>query len=60
MIKYLQSFMPFIMGIDEALFETAKQYLNEEDNIYIIHIKKDLIDVSFNKKGKKLKRKELM
>jgi hypothetical protein len=60
MIKYLQSFMPFIMGIDETLLEHAKPYFAEEDSIYIVYIKKDLIDISANKKGKKLKRKELM
>ncbi len=48
------------MGIDDSLMETANQYLQEEENIYIVYIKKNLVDVSCNKKGKKLKRKELV
>jgi hypothetical protein len=60
MIKYLQSFMPFIMGLDESLLSLAKPYLAEEDNIYYVYINKDKIDISSNRKGKKLKRKELM
>ncbi len=60
MIKYLQSCMPVIMGIDETLLEHAKTYFAEEDSIYLVYIKKDMIDISGNIKGKKLKRKELM
>jgi hypothetical protein len=60
MIKYLQSFMPFIMGIDQSLLEHAKSYFAEEESIYIVYIKKDLIEISSNTKGKKLKRKELL
>ena len=60
MIKYLQSFMPFIMGIDETLLNHAKPYIAEEDSIYLVYIKKDYIDISSNKKGKKLKKKELL
>jgi hypothetical protein len=60
MIKYLQSFMPFIMGLEESLVNLAKPYLAEEDNIYYVYINKDKIDISSNRKGKKLKRKELV
>lgn len=60
MIKYLESFMPFIMGMHECLFPNAKPFLDQYDDIYIIYIKKNLIDVTANKKGKKLKKKELM
>jgi hypothetical protein len=60
MIKYLQSFMPFIMGIEMNLLNTAKQYLNEEETIYLVYIKKNLVDISSNRKGKKLKRRELL
>jgi hypothetical protein len=60
MTKYLQSFMPFIMGIDQSLLEHAKSYFAEEERIFIIYIKKDLIDMSSNAKGKKLKKKDLL
>jgi hypothetical protein len=60
MIKYLESFMPFVMGMHECLFQNAKSFLDEYDDIYIIHIKKNLIDITSNKKGKKMKKKELM
>ncbi len=52
--------MPFIMGIDQTLLEHAKEYFAEENSIFIVYIKKDLIDVSSNIKGKKLKKKELL
>jgi hypothetical protein len=61
MIKYLQSFMPFIMGIEESMLETAKEYLEESDKIYLVYIKKNFIDISSNKKNKRIaKRKELL
>jgi hypothetical protein len=61
MIKYLQSFMPFIMGIEEYMLETAKEYLDECEGIYLVYIRKNYIDISSNKKGRRLiKRKELV
>jgi len=60
MIKYLQSFMPFIMGIDESLIIFAEPYFAEEDGIFLVYINKDKIDVSWNRKGKNLKKKELL
>jgi len=52
--------MPFIMGIDESLLNHARPYFAEERSIFIVYIKKDLIDISSNDKGKKLKKKELL
>ena len=60
MIKYLESFMPFVMGMHECLLQNARSFLDQYDDIYIIYIKKNLIDTTANKKGKKLKKKELM
>jgi hypothetical protein len=61
MIKYLQSFMPFIMGIEEYMLETAKEYLDESENTYLVYIRKNYIDVSSNHKGRRfMKRKELI
>lgn len=60
MIKYLQSFMPFIMGIDETMFKLAEEYLDEENTIYIVNIKKNQIDVSKNRNLKGKKRKSIM
>ncbi len=60
MIKYLQSFMPFIMGIDQSVLELARPYFAEEESIYIVYINKDYIDKSSNVKGKKLKKKDLL
>lgn len=55
-IKYLQSFMPFLMGIEESMLDRAKCYL-EEDNVFIFNIKKNTIEIMINKKIKKFNRK---
>jgi len=50
--------MPFIMGIDLSMFDYALEYLNEEENIFIVNITTDEITVSSilnNKKNKKKK-----
>jgi len=52
--------MPFVMGMHECLLQNARSFLDQYDDIYIIYIKKNLIDTTANKKGKKLKKKELM
>ncbi len=59
MLQYLQSFMPYIMGVEETLINKAKSYL-DEDIIYIVNINKNTIDISNNKKSKKLDRKTLL
>lgn len=58
MLKYLQSFMPFIMGVDISLLNKAKSFI-EDDLVYIININKNFIDISNNKKSKKNDRKSL-
>jgi hypothetical protein len=54
MIKYLQSFLPFIMGIEESMLKLAKDFLDNTEDIFIIYINKNHIDVTSNKKLKKL------
>lgn len=59
MIKYLQSFMPFVMGIEESMLNTAKQYMDSDENIFIVYINKNNIDVYNNRKFKKLTKRSL-
>ena len=47
MIKYTQSFMPFIMGMDTDFLPLAKEYMQENSGIYIIDI--DNNQILFNK-----------
>lgn len=49
LVKYLQSFMPFIMGLDENLLKIASEYMDTEA-IYIVDLKKDAV---YNSKDKK-------
>jgi hypothetical protein len=49
LVKYLQSFMPFIMGLDENLLKIANEYM-ETEAIYIVDLKKDAIFCSKDKK----------
>lgn len=50
--------MPFIMGIDLSMFDYALEYLNEEENIFIVNISTDevtsssLLNIKNNKKKK--------
>lgn len=60
MIKYLQSFMPFVMGMHESMFNMAKQFFDDETTVYLIFIKKNYIDVSTNKKNKKQNKKSIL
>lgn len=57
LIKFLQSFIPFIMGIEESLMPIAKEYLSSDDGIYIINIDKNIIEIS--QKSKKINKKNL-
>ena len=42
MLKFLQSFLPFIMGIDSNMIEYAKQnYIEKQNNITIIYLRKN-------------------
>jgi len=59
LVKYLQCFRPFIMGIDESMLETAKSYVEEDQSIFLIHIKKDLIELYSKKKLKKANKKNV-
>lgn len=59
LIKYLQSPLPFIMGIDKNMLDLGYEYLQEEENIFIIFINLNVIDKFTNQK-KKVGRKSLM
>ena len=42
MLKFLQSFLPFIMGMDNNMMEYAKNnYIEKQNNITIIYLKKN-------------------
>ena len=42
MLKFLQSFLPFIMGIDSNMMEYAKKnYIEKQNNITIIYLRKN-------------------
>ena len=56
LLKFLQSFMPFIMGINENNYPLCLEYLDSEE-IFIVNINRDTIVVS--KSNKKINRKEL-
>jgi hypothetical protein len=53
MIKYLQSFLPFVMGIEESMLKLAKDFLDNSEDIYIVYINKNFIDVTSSKLKKK-------
>ena len=59
MLKYLQSFMPFIMGVEESLISKAKPFI-EEEIIYVVYINKNYIDISNNTKNRKLNVKTIL
>ena len=46
LIKFLQSFMPFLMGIEETLFDikSTKEFLDSHENIFIVNIGKNSIE----------------
>ncbi len=41
MLKFLQSFVPFIMGIEEKMISIAREYFDEESDVSIVFLKKD-------------------
>ncbi len=52
MIKYLQSFMPFVMGIEERLYSLAEPYLEEGENIiFVVFIEKNKIVSNVSKES---------
>ena len=56
MIKYLETFLPFINGINEILMPFVRDTLIEnEDEVYIIYIAKNQIDINLSLTGKKVK-----
>ena len=56
MIKYLETFLPFLNGINETLMPFVKDTLIEnEDEVYIIYIAKNQIDINLSLRGKKIK-----
>ena len=58
LIKYLQCFRPFIMGIDENMIDIAKSYI-EDETIFFVNIKKNCVETFSKKKLKKTTRKNL-
>lgn len=41
MLKFLQSFVPFIMGIEENMLQIAKEYFDDDSDVNIIFLKKE-------------------
>ena len=61
MIKYLETFLPFINGINEILMPFVRDTLIEnEDEVYIIYIDKNKIDINYSLRGHKVKIKKKM
>ena len=61
MIKYLQAFLPFLNGIHENLYSTAKPVLDEaEEGVFIIYTKTNVIYINSNTTGKKINIKKIM
>ena len=38
LVKYLQTPLPFIMGIDKFMLDLVKEYLNEEDEVFMVFL----------------------
>jgi hypothetical protein len=58
-VKFLQAMMPFIMGIEYNLLNTAKSYITE-DNIFIVYIDQNHIEPSsYFRLNKKFNQKNL-
>lgn len=57
LIKFLQSFIPFIMGVEEGLFFLAKEHLDNHEGIYIVFVDKNIIETS--QKPKRVYKKTL-
>jgi hypothetical protein len=47
------------MGIDETMLESAKSYIEDDQTVFLIHIKKDLVEVYSKKKLKKVSKKSV-
>ena len=48
MLKYLESFLPFLNGMNLSLFEVAKSFLSKTGDVFIINIDEDNIEISNN------------
>ncbi len=49
--------MPFVMGLEQDMLQSAYEYFQENENIYLVYIEEQRIDISNNinisKKSKK-------
>lgn len=57
-MNYLQTPFPFIMGVDSELFEIGKEFLRDEDDVFIINMNKKTIS-KFQSKEKKVSKDQL-
>ena len=57
MLKFLESFLPFLNGMNISLYNQAKTFLAKSEDVFIINIDEDTIDISNNlrKKDKSFK-----
>lgn len=58
MLKYLQSFMPFLIGIDISMMNLAKE--NLENGIYIVYLHKNIVEVFQDEKFEVIKYTDLL
>lgn len=49
LIKFLQCFLPFIMGIEETLMFMGKEHLDHHEGVYIVNLEKQTIETSGTK-----------
>lgn len=52
LLKYLQSFMSFLMGIEQCMLDHCEEYINEEDSIWLVYLEDNVISKALIRKGK--------
>jgi hypothetical protein len=57
MLKYLQTFMPFVIGIDISMMNLAKE--NLENEIYLVHLHKNTVELFQDNKFEIIKNTDL-
>lgn len=61
LVKYLQTPLPFLMGIDTFMIDLVNEYLNEDDNVFMVYLNtkdkdNNIEKFSVNKTKKKKKK----
>lgn len=59
LLKFLQSFIPYIMGIEYSLLDLAKEHIENQEDIFFVYIDKNIIKTVLNRETKKVNKKNL-